>query len=439
MKIRAIFISLLSIFILSCDGESKDDVTVDVIAVTPLQSLIKVGETIQFSAVAKDVDLVSIDDISFAWSSSNPQAVSIAANGLATGYEMARDVIITAIADGIESNDAVIHVAGDPTSINIGTKAEAVVAGKSITLTGKILDGLGTVVPSAAITNWQSTDESVLTITQEGIITGISKGITTVKAMVGELESAPRRIYVWEVAFTEDFSSVDTTTLSDHYFTGNNGMIWQINHELKTDTSAAGPYTGMPAIVEENGNPVLRLREPSSAYFTNRQLLIMTYGNSTYDAEYMWPTGDGMLTTTNFRVQMRIKGMDDPVTATTAESLVNFTQYFAGAASPYYLVYSPGRNRVSAWFGASLAPGASIPDWGAMPQIDYGTWFNMVLEVFDGTMRTEVFIGAEPTGNWDYSYTIPDWTGSEENIPGFWFGAFLVDEYFADDIIYYAP
>ena len=332
-----------------------------------------------------------------------------------------------------------IHVAGDPASINIGTTAEAVVAGKSITMTSKVLDGLGTEIPNLSITGWQSADESVLTINQAGVITGISKGITTVKIAVGDLESAHRRIYVWEAAFTEDFSSVDTTTLSDHYFTGNNGMIWQINHELKTDTSAAGPYTGMPAIVEENGNPILRLTEPSSAYFTNRQLLIMTYGNSTYDTTYMWPTGDDMLTATNFRVQMRIKGMDDPVAGTTAESLVNFTQYFAGTASPYYLVYSPGRNRVSAWFGAALAPGASIPAWGAMPQIDYGTWFNMVMEVFDGTMRTEVFTGAEPTGNWDYSYTIPDWTGSEENIPGFWFGAFLVDEYFADDIIYYAP
>ncbi|NQU28438.1 MAG: Ig-like domain-containing protein, partial [Candidatus Marinimicrobia bacterium] len=405
MKVRIIIIVILSIFLLSCDGESTDVITVDVIAVTPLQSLVKVGETIQFSAVAKDVDLVTADGITFTWSSSDPQAVSIDANGLATGNEMARDVIITATADGIESNDAVIHVAGDPASINIGTRAEAVVAGKSITLSGKILDELGTEVPDATITDWQSSDETVLTITPGGIATGISKGNTTVVAIINGLESAPRRVYVWEIAFTEDFSSVDTTTIGDLYFKGNNGMIWQINHEVKTDTSAAGPYTGRPAIVQDNGNPVLRLTEPSQAYFTNRQLLIMTYGNSTYDTEYMWPTGDGMLTATNFRVQMRIKGMDDPVAGTTAESLVNFTQYFSGAASPYYLVYSPGRNRVSAWFGASLAPGASIPDWGAMPQIDYGTWFNMVMEVFDGTMRTEVFTGTEPTGNWDYSYT----------------------------------
>ena len=437
MKIKKIFITILSIFILSCDEESKDEVTVDVIAVTPLQSLIKVGETVEFSAVAKDVDQVSIADLSYTWSSSDPQAVSIDANGLATGTEMARDVIITATADGIESNDAVIHVAGDPATITIGTRAEAVVAGKSITITSRVLDDLGTEIPNLAITGWQSADESVLTIDQNGVITGIARGITTVKIAVGNLESLPRRVYVWEETFTEDFSSVDTTMIEDLYFTGNNGIIWQINHELSDTTT--NPYTGKPTIVEDNGNPVLRLTEPSSAYFTNRQLLIMTYGNTTYDTTYMWPTGDGMLTTTNFRVQMRIKGMDDPVVGTTAESLVNFTQYFAGAASPYYLVYSPGRNRVSAWFGASLAPGASIPDWGAMPQIDYATWFNIVMEVFDGTMRTEVYTGTEPTGNWDYSYTIPDWTGSEENIPGFWFGAFLVDEYFADDIIYYAP
>jgi len=253
------------------------------------------------------------------------------------------------------------------------------------------------------------------------------------------LESDPIRIYIWDVAFTEDFSSVDTTTIGDYYFTGNNGIIWQINKELESDTSAAGPPTGRPTIVEENGNPVLRLKEPSNAYFTNRQLLIMTYGSTTYDSDYGWPTGDGMLTSTNFRVQMRIKGMDDPVASTTAESLVIFTQYYSGSASPYYLVYGPGRNRVSAWFGAALAPEASIPAWGAMPAITYDQWFNLVLEVFDGTMRTEIFSGAEPTGNWDYSYTIPDWTGTEESIPGIWFGAFLVDEYYADDIKYYAP
>lgn len=39
---------------------------------------------------------------------------------------------------------------------------------------------------------------------------------------------------------------------------------------------------------------------------------------------------------------MRMKGMDDPVVGTSAETLVIFTQYFSGAASPYYMNFAPG-------------------------------------------------------------------------------------------------
>ena len=294
-------------------------------------------------------------------------------------------------------------------------------------------------ISDAEIENWSVGNSSLISVSDDGVVTGLAHGVTTISASFGSISSDSIKIYVWAESFREDFSSVDTTTIDDGYFKGNNGIIWQMNHSLETDTSSAGPHTGKPAIVEDNGNPVLQLTEPSTAYFTNRQLLIMTYGSTTYDDFYMWPEGDDMLTLPNFRVQMRVKGIDDPVAGTSAESIVNFTQYFGGAASPYYLVYAPGRNRVSAWFGASLAPGASIPEWGSIPEITYDQWFSFVLEVFDGTMRTEIFSGVEPTGEWDYSYTIPDWTGDEENIPGLWFGAFLMDEYYADDIIYCTP
>jgi len=433
-------IILLSfILLMSCEEDAEEVASIDVIAVTPLQTIINVGQTVQFVGQALDIDLVPVPDIAFVWSSSDPTRVQVDENGLATGMAMAQGVVITAQTEGIESNDAVIHVAGEPHRIELGFTSEAVLAGQSITLSGDIKDSLGTTIPEMEISDWLSADESLLLAEASGELTGVSKGTTTVMAELGNLQSDPVQIYIWDLAFTEDFSSVDTSTIGEYYFRGNNDMIWQINHELETDTSAAGPHTGRPAIVEDNGNPVLRLTEPSNAYFTNRQLLIMTYGGTVYDSDFGWPTGDGMLTNSNFRIQMRINGIDDPVASTTAESLVIFTQYYSGAASPYYLVYGPGRNRVSAWFGASLAPSASIPEWGAMPEIDYDTWFNMVVEVFDGTMRTEVFSGAEPTGEWDYSYTIPDWTGEEESIPGLWFGAFLVDEYYADDIKYYAP
>lgn len=430
---------LLGVLLVSCSEKKVTSVPIDVIAVTPLTGTIRVGESIQFTGVVMDVDLNPVEGIDLEWSSSDSEAISINSAGLATGLAMARNIVITASANGLESNNAILHVAGDPARITLDKTSEAVVVGHSIHLSGRIKDALGTPVPSAEISSWQTADESLLSVSKNGTVIGLAKGFTTIQALYGTIKSALVRVYIMDIEFTEDFSGVDTNTVSEGYFRGHNGIIWQINHELESDTSAAGPLTGKPAIINESGNNVLQLTEPSNAYFTNRQLLIMTYGSTTYDTSYMWPTGDGMLTKPNFRVQMRIKGMDDPVGGTSAESLVFFTQYYSGAASPYYLVYAPGRNRVSAWFGATLAPEASIPDWGSIPEIDYNQWFNIVVEVFDGTMRTEIFTGAEPTGEWDYSYTIPDWTGTEESIPGFWFGAFLVDEYYADDIIYYAP
>lgn len=297
MNFRLGLITITSLLYIACNGSTgSTSATIDVVAVTPLQSLISVGDTIQFTAVAKDVNLATIDGVEFTWTSSEPEVVDIDENGLATGLAMGRDVVITATAEGIESNDAVLNVAGEPYTINIGSNAEAVSTGKTVSLHGKVLDSQGTEIPGSSITNWESGDESILTVDNEGVVTGIAHGESTVIAHVGTLASDPKKVYVWHQVFTEDFSSIDTSTIGDHYFRGRNGMIWQINHELKTDTSASGPYTGTPAIVNDNGNPVLRLTDPSSAYFTNRQILIMTYGNATYDTNYMWPTGDNMLT-----------------------------------------------------------------------------------------------------------------------------------------------
>ncbi|MDP6500111.1 MAG: Ig-like domain-containing protein, partial [Candidatus Marinimicrobia bacterium] len=156
MKKYFLHVSLITLFVFtSCseDGITKSH-AVDVIAVTPLQSAITIGETIQFTAEALDIDLNPIVGVDFEWKSSNTDAVSIDETGLATGKAMDRDVIITVTADAIESNDAMIHVAGDPAVIEIPVTAEAVLEGKTIQVFGSIKDELGTEIPDAEIENW---------------------------------------------------------------------------------------------------------------------------------------------------------------------------------------------------------------------------------------------------------------------------------------------
>ena len=92
LKKYFLHVSLITLFIFTSCGE--DGITkspaVDVIAVTPLQSVITIGETIQFTAEALDIDLNPIVGVDFEWKSSNTDAVSIDETGLATGKAMDR-------------------------------------------------------------------------------------------------------------------------------------------------------------------------------------------------------------------------------------------------------------------------------------------------------------------------------------------------------------
>ena len=80
---KIILLSL--ILLLSCEEDAEEVVAIDVIAVTPLQSVIAVGQTVQFAGEALNIDLDPVTGVEFTWYSSDPTAVQVDDNGLATG------------------------------------------------------------------------------------------------------------------------------------------------------------------------------------------------------------------------------------------------------------------------------------------------------------------------------------------------------------------
>lgn len=464
MKVlQKVFILLMSLFIItliSCEEEappttSEDEI--DLIVVTPLSATIHIDSTVQLSATAYDADGEEIEDIVFTWASSEPAVATVDSDGLVTG-ENCPSATITASAEGLTSNGvevAVISVANSievtPLDVSEYNWSEAelssqmVAVGMTSSLSASVLDSCGNLIPEAQV-DWVVADPSMASIDASGVITGLSKGVTTVKGTyetgTETLESLPLTLYVVDEVFSEEFSTLTDSDDSLGYFITDSDILWQVNYEWPTDTSDAGPQAGSFHIVEDGGNSILMMTAPTTAYYANRQILVMTYGNTNYymiDAEHGWPDTTGKKTMDTWRVEMRFKVPDDPAPYTTSEVFVVFTQYFSGGASPYYMNYAVGRNRVSMWFGTGLAPDAKIPDWGAMPEIEYGTWVNTVIEMFDGVSRTEVYTGTEPTGNWSYSYTIPEYETPEEYIPGLWLGTFNVDTMYVDDIRFYSP
>jgi|TARA_B100001079_G_scaffold234425_1_gene215716 hypothetical protein len=456
-----IMITGFLIYFIGCQEEPPTTSTegeIDQIVVTPLSAAIEIDSTVQLLATAYDTDGEEIQDVIFTWVSSDSDVATVDLDGLVTGANCP-SASITASAEGFTSNSVEVSVISFAASIEITpldvseynwneveVSSQMVAVGMTASLSASVLDSCGNTVPEAQV-DWVLADPSFASVDASGIVTGLSKGITTVKGTyeteTGTLESLSLTLYVVDEVFSEEYSSLTDSDDSLGYFITDSDILWQVNYEWPTDTSDAGPKAGSFHIVEDGGDNVLMMTAPTTAYYANRQILVMTYGNSNsynmMDAEHGWPDTTGKKTKDFWRVEMRFKVPDDLASYTTAEVFVTFTQYFSGGTSPYYMNYAIGRNRASMWFGTGLAPDAKIPDWGAMPEIEYGTWVNTVIEMFDGVSRTEVYTGTEPTGNWSYSYAIPEYETPEEYIPGLWLGTFNVDTMYVDDIRFYSP
>lgn len=220
----------------------------------------------------------------------------------------------------------------------------------------------------------------------------------------------------WEEVWFDDFEDGNFTV----------DPLWVVNFAPGDSVNPPGPPTGRAEIVDG----VLRMTEPSTAYFTNKQLLIFTFGNDTLDLNNLNVGPD-------FRAECRLKVIDDP-TIIDVETAVIFGHYPEGATSPYYFNFAPGRERMSYWFGTLPAPGFDMPSIGSSPEIKLNTWFKVVVEVVGDTARAEAYSGPVPTGEWDFEYIIPNYNPTGW-IPGFWVGSFLVDTLYIDDVVYYLP
>jgi hypothetical protein len=81
------------------------------VAVTPDSGKIRVGGTLQFTAVARNLNGDAIAGKTFTWRSSDPTVAGINNNGLATAIKPGR-VNIVATADGVDSSPARLEVLG---------------------------------------------------------------------------------------------------------------------------------------------------------------------------------------------------------------------------------------------------------------------------------------------------------------------------------------
>jgi hypothetical protein len=111
MTHRWLLLLLTALFLAACGGGGAP--TIDSIVVAPATASKQVGQTQQFTAVAKDASGNTISDVTFTWSSDDTSVATVDSSGLATA-KAPGDATITASAGG-KSGTATLTVTPIPT------------------------------------------------------------------------------------------------------------------------------------------------------------------------------------------------------------------------------------------------------------------------------------------------------------------------------------
>ena len=158
------------------------------IVVTPSSPSILIGGTTQLTAVGYDQNGATMSGIAFAWSSTNPSAVTINTSGLASGLAAGTSQI-TASAQGMNSNAAVVTVtkpASALTSITLSPTSASIQAGSTQQFSAVGYDQYNNVMSGITFT-WSSSNinvASVAAVNSEGETDGVATGIAAGSAQI---------------------------------------------------------------------------------------------------------------------------------------------------------------------------------------------------------------------------------------------------------------
>ena len=171
-------------------------VPVAAVVIAPATGSIEAGATLQLSATLRDPQGKPITGRSIAWSSSDPAAASVSAQGLVAGT-VPGNARITATCEG-KSGAAVITVVPAPVALlEVAPPVVGLMVGRSERLALAVKDSRGHALSGRPV-EWSSRNPGVAAVTPAGEVTAISPGSTEIVARV-EGKSASAKVNVIQV------------------------------------------------------------------------------------------------------------------------------------------------------------------------------------------------------------------------------------------------
>jgi uncharacterized protein YjdB len=182
----------------SASASIKVLASVVAIELAPDDSRIYLAESIQFTTVLLDEDGAVLDR-AVRWASSNELVASVDVDGLGTGLS-AGDVVISAESEGVTASVG-LTVLAPVAELQIEPAELTLYVHDQAQFRARIRDQDGKEVTRA--TAWSSSDEAVLTVDADGLVTAASKGVATIVAESESVSGSAEVTVIMPVASVE--------------------------------------------------------------------------------------------------------------------------------------------------------------------------------------------------------------------------------------------
>ncbi len=212
-------------------GDTAQSVTVTVMQ-TPVAIeidpdgavLTAIGETVQLAARVLDLNRRTIEKAGVAWQSSDEAVATVDGDGLVTAVNNGV-ASVTATTDDV-SRSIDITVMQTPGGIVIEPDVTTLTSiGMTVQLDATVLDRNGYRIESAVVM-WESSDESIAMVDDQGLVTGIAGGTVEITARSGMVSSVS--------SVTVKGPGLDREVLTALYH-GTNGDGWTNNENWLSD------------------------------------------------------------------------------------------------------------------------------------------------------------------------------------------------------------
>lgn len=142
------------------------------------------GLTLQLSAVLRNSSGAVLTGRQVNWNTSNPSAATVSNTGLVTGVALGQTQI-TAESEG-KTGSVTVTVSPRPVAtVSLSPNPVTVAQGKSVQLTLDLRDSDGNQLSTIGRNIvWQSSNNPIATVTQIGVVNGVSPGSATITATV---------------------------------------------------------------------------------------------------------------------------------------------------------------------------------------------------------------------------------------------------------------